>query len=86
MFRKGSRLTLYPGNGPGGLTTARTLGLDLETYDWVIGVSDVHLTGHPDLILRQRRTGYLWLVEGSNAGFSERRFLAEGMKAYDLVG
>ncbi|MEJ7774445.1 MAG: FG-GAP-like repeat-containing protein [Nocardioidaceae bacterium] len=86
LFGKGSRLTLYPGNGPGGLTTARTLGLDLEPYDWVIGVSDVHLTGHPDLILRQRRTGYLWLVEGSISGFSDRRFLAEGMKAYDLAG
>ena len=40
MFRKGSQLTLFPGNGPGGLTSPTALKLDLTPYDWVVGISD----------------------------------------------
>lgn len=86
LLRNGSRLTLYPGNGPGGLTDPRTLGLDVTAYDWVVGVSDVGLTGHPDLVVREKRTGYLWLLRASADGFEPRRFLAEGMGDYDLAG
>ena len=39
--RQGGKLTLYPGNGPGGLTRRRGSPVDLTPYDWVIGVSDV---------------------------------------------
>ena len=86
LFRRGAKLTLFPGNGPGGLTNPRALGLDLTPYDWVIGVSDVLLTGHPDLIVREKATGYLWLLQGTATGFKPRRFLAEGMGEYDLAG
>ena len=86
LFRRGNRLTLFPGNGPGGLTGPKSLGLDLAPYDWVLGVSDVKLTGHPDLIVRSRATGYLWVLQGTNKGFRNPRFLAEGMQAYDLAG
>ncbi len=86
LFRRGSKLVLFPGNGPGGLTSPRTLSVDLSPYDWVIGVSDVLLTGHPDLIVRDKATGYLWLLQGTATGFAPRRFLAEGMGEYDLAG
>ncbi|MCW2764108.1 MAG: N-acetylmuramoyl-L-alanine amidase, family 2 [Nocardioides sp.] len=86
LFRKDSRLTLYPGNGPGGLTTGKPLSLDVTPYDWVIGVSDVRLTGHPDIIVRAKKTGYLWLVPATGNGFRERRFLGEGMEQFDLAG
>ncbi|ABL80919.1 MULTISPECIES: FG-GAP-like repeat-containing protein [unclassified Nocardioides] len=86
LFRSGARLTLFPGNGPGGLTDPKRLGLDLTPYDWVIGVSDVLLTGHPDLVVREKATGYLWLLQGTATGFKPRRFLAEGMGEYDLAG
>lgn len=86
LFRKGSKLTLFPGNGPGGLTGPKALALDLAPYDWVIGVSDVGLTGHADLIVRARSTGILWLISGSESGFGPRRFLADGMGGYDLAG
>jgi hypothetical protein len=86
LFRSGDKLTLFPGNGPGGLTRPRTLGLDLTPYDWVIGVSDVMLTGHADLVVRDKATGYLWLLQGTATGFKPRRFLAEGMGEYDLAG
>jgi hypothetical protein len=86
LFRNGNKLTLFPGNGPGGLTSPKPLGLNLAPYDWVIGVSDVSLTGHADVILREKATGYLWLVQGTASGFKTRRFLAEGMGDYDLAG
>jgi hypothetical protein len=86
LFRTGGKLTLYPGNGPGGLTNPKALGLDLSPYDWVIGISDELLTGHPDLVVRAKRTGYLYLIPGSAKGFGKRRFLGEGMGAYDLAG
>lgn len=86
LFRKGNKLTLYPGNGPGGLTGAKALSLDLAPYDWVVGVSDVLLTGHADLVVRDKATGDLYLVQGTETGFSARRYLASGMGAYDLAG
>ncbi|MBB6628995.1 VCBS repeat-containing protein [Nocardioides sp. KIGAM211] len=86
LFRSGNALTLFPGNGPGGLTSPRSLSLDLSPYDWVIGVSDVDLTGRPDLLVRATKTGYLWLLKATATGFEPRRFLGEGMNAYDLAG
>ncbi|GCD91658.1 FG-GAP-like repeat-containing protein [Nocardioides sp. LS1] len=86
LFRKGSRLTLYPGNGPGGLTSPKTVGIDLTPYDWFIGISDESLTGHPDVLAREKATGYLWLFQGTESGFAKRRFMGEGMQAYDLAG
>ncbi|GAA1131906.1 FG-GAP-like repeat-containing protein [Nocardioides aquiterrae] len=86
LFRKGDKLTLYPGNGPGGLTTAKPLGLSLAPYDWVIGISDVQLTGHADVVVREKATGDLWLLQGTANGFTTRRYLAGGMGVYDLAG
>lgn len=86
LFRQGSAITLYPGNGPGGLTNAKKLSLDLAPYDWVIGISDIQLTGHPDLVVRAKKSGYLWLIPGTDSGFGDRRFLGQGMGAYDLAG
>ena len=86
LFRNGNGLTLYPGNGPGGLTSAKSLRIDLAPYDWVIGISDAQGAGHPDLVVRSRATGDLWLLPGTPTGFGARRYLAGGMKAYDLAG
>lgn len=86
LFRKGDRLMLYPGNGPGGLTSGKALGLDLAPYDWVVGISDILLTGHADLLVREKATGDLYLIQGTATGFQPRRYLASGMGAYDLAG
>ncbi len=86
LFRNGHSLVLYAGNGPGGLTSGRTLSFDLTRYDWVVGISDIALTGHADLVLRERSTGYLYLVPTTATGFGARRFIGEGMGAYDLAG
>ncbi len=86
LFRKGKKLMLYPGNGPGGLTGSKALGLNIAPYDWVVGVSDVLLTGHADLIVREKATGDLYVVQGTETGFSAPRYLGGGMGAYDLAG
>jgi hypothetical protein len=86
LFRSGSSLTLYPGNGPGGLTSPQKVRGDLSAYDWVVGISDELLTGHPDLLVRERATGNLYLLQGTASGLKPRRFLASGMGAYDLAG
>ncbi|GAA4696113.1 FG-GAP-like repeat-containing protein [Nocardioides conyzicola] len=85
LFTKGGKATLYPGNGPGGLTKGAAVSLDLKPYNWVIGISDIGITGHADLVVR-RSNGYLYLIPGSATGFGKPRFLASGMGVYDLAG
>ena len=77
---------LYLLSGPGGLTTGRAVKLDLSPYDWVIGISDIQLRGHADLVVRARTTGALYLIPGSATRFGRPRFLAQGMGVYNLAG
>lgn len=87
LFRTGNTLALYPGNGPGGLTGSQRLGFDVSGYDWVIGVSDLRLTGHSDVIVREKATGLLYALQATaKKGFTSRRILGEGMGIYDLAG
>ena len=58
----------------------------MSAYDWVIGVSDLNLGGHADLVAREKATGYLWALRATATGFVPRRFLGEGMRIYDLAG
>ncbi|MBS44792.1 MAG: hypothetical protein CMH83_16830 [Nocardioides sp.] len=70
IFRAKGTLTMYAGNGPGGLTTRQQLSLDVSDYDWVIPVSDVRLTGHPDLVVRRKGTGRLELISATARRFA----------------
>jgi hypothetical protein len=86
LFRSGTRIALYPGNGPGGFLGARALRVSVKPYDWMVGVGDMGVNGHAGVVVREKKTGYLWLLPGSTTGFSSRMFLAQGFKGYDLVG
>jgi hypothetical protein len=86
LFRSGKKLSLYPGNGPGGFLGARPLKLNVKKYDWMVGVGDMGINGHSGVVVRERKTGYLWLLPGTATGFSGRVFLAQGFKGYDLAG
>ncbi len=86
LFRSGSTLSLYAGNGPGGLVGGKRLGLDVSAYDWVIGISDLRVSGHADVIVRARKTGRLYALPGTAKGFGTRRHLGGGMGIYDLAG
>ncbi len=86
LLRRGGTLTLYAGNGPGGLSSPKRLPVDVSSYDWVVGVSDLRLTGHPDLVVRQRGTGRLYALQGTPTGFLPPLYLGEGFGGYDLAG
>ena len=87
MFRASNRLRMLRGNGPGGLTgSATTLSLDLTPYDWVLSPGDVDRDRRADLVVREKATGYLWLLPGRSGGYGARRFLAEGFAGYTLAG
>ncbi|CUR59429.1 N-acetylmuramoyl-L-alanine amidase, family 2 [metagenome] len=86
IFRIDDQLVLYPGNGPGGLTSAISLGEGVARYDWVLGVGDISGSGHADVIARQKSTGDLWVLPGTATGFGDRIFLAQGLGDYDLAG
>ncbi len=45
-----------------------------------------HVVGPADAIVREKASGYRWLIPGKAAGFGKRRFLTEGMGVYDLAG
>ncbi|MGV3561859.1 MAG: FG-GAP-like repeat-containing protein [Nocardioides sp.] len=85
LVRRGSSLLLYTGNGPGGLSSSRSVSLDLSAYDLVTGISDAQLADRPDLVVRERATGRLLLVESTPTGFKAPRVIGDGAEAYDLV-
>ncbi len=78
------------GIAPGQAVVARTsqtgLPSDLTPFDWVISVSDIKASGTSDYVVRQPSTGYLYLYAGTRTGVAARRFLGEGLGAYDLAG
>lgn len=87
VFRNGDALTFLAGNGPGGLTgSVRTLRSGMDRYDWVLAVGDITGEGRPDLVVREKATGYLWILPGGSTGFGARQFLADGYAGFDLAG
>jgi hypothetical protein len=84
VVRRGT-LTLLHGNGPGGLHSPAKLTADLSPYDWVIGVSDLQLTGRPDLIVRAKKNGRLYALQGTGSGLKAPVYLGSGFGGYDLA-
>ncbi|MFT4286867.1 FG-GAP-like repeat-containing protein [Nocardioides sp.] len=88
LVRNGNSLFLYPSNGPGGLMAPRQLNVDLSPYDWVVGVGSLAVTGHPDLVVRNPKTGGLYALKGAGDGSiaGKPRALGFGFGGYDLAG
>ncbi len=86
LFRKGTKVALYPGNGPGGFIGARALKINVKKYDWMVGVGDMGVNGHAGVVVREKKSGLLWLLPGTATGFAPRVFLGQGFKGYDLAG
>ncbi|WP_134742150.1 N-acetylmuramoyl-L-alanine amidase [Nocardioides sp. 503] len=86
LFRGSGKVTLSRGNGPGGLTSTRAMSVNLTPYDWIVGISDVGLTGHSDLVVRQTSTKALYLIEMTASGFGAPKLLGQGLGGYDLAG
>ncbi|MGC4111271.1 MAG: FG-GAP-like repeat-containing protein [Nocardioides sp.] len=86
LLRRGGSVLLLHGNGPGGLHSPAKLPGDLASYDWTIGISDLQLTGHPDLIVRTKGGGRLYAIPGTGTGLKKPVFLGGGFGGYDLAG
>jgi hypothetical protein len=87
LVRNGSSLQLYAGRGPAGLTAPRTLPVDLAPFDWVVGVGALDVTGHPDLVVRNRANGALYALQGNADGsLMAPKLLGGGFGGYDLAG
>jgi hypothetical protein len=87
LVRNGRTLMLYPSSGPEGLTAPRTISAALGTYDWVIGVGPLDLSGHSDLVVRNKANGSLYALEGNdNGSLKTPRLLGSGFGGYDLAG
>jgi hypothetical protein len=86
LMRSGSKLVLYAGNGPGGFTGATALSFDASPYDRFVGVSDMDLTGHPDLLARKKSTGQLVVLPGTATGFGAPVAVGSGYNTFDLFG
>ena len=62
------------------------MALPISSYDWLVGVDDVDLTGHSDLIARTKSSGQLWVIPGSVAGFRTPVAVTGDTQEYDMVG
>lgn len=73
------KLYLFPGNGKGGLSTRKTLHSGWGIYDRLVGVGDVTLNGVPDVVVREKATGRLFLYPGFVSGlFGARKAVSAG--------
>ena len=66
-------------------TRSDAIGRPPSVYAKTTKYSDVLINGHPDLLLREKATGYLWLLQATATGFAPRRYLGDGLGAYDLA-
>ena len=51
----------------------------------MIGISDLQVTGHPDLIVRQKGSGRLYALPGTGSGLKAPVYLGSGFGGYDLA-
>lgn len=59
---------LYRGNGRGGWLSRVRIGTGWTIYSTVLGPGDFSGDQRPDLLARERSTGYLWLYRGNGTG------------------
>ena len=85
IIRRGGKLTVYSGNGPGGWTSARALPQSVAGFDWLLGVSSVDADGHTDFLGRNAKTDNVYWMRGTVAGLSEGQLIGR-QAGYDLAG
>jgi hypothetical protein len=84
--RSDGSLVYYPGNGPGGLTGGTKVGSLSGAYDWLVSVGDLSGDRRPDLLVRGRSSGTLYVLRGTTSGFSARATFLRGLGRFDLAG
>ncbi|MGA9749635.1 MAG: FG-GAP-like repeat-containing protein [Nocardioides sp.] len=90
----GSSARIFPGNGAGGFGESYAAkgpknlarSITSKRYDWRLPIGDVDGNGRKDVLVRERRTGTLWLLSGIKGGFDKRQYVAGGFGGFDLAG
>lgn len=85
IFRANNRLTLYAGNGPGGLTSARSLGVNVSRYNLIFGVGDLGGGSSSDLIAREKKTSALYALQRTPTGGLAQPLYLGSAAGYDLI-
>lgn len=91
IYRSGNTLTLYPGDGPGGLTAGaqRVLTRTFSGYSagWVLGVGPLSAGSNTPVLVARNAKGQLYgLWRGPSSTLGKPVFLGSGLAGYDLVG
>ncbi|QLQ11308.1 MAG: VCBS repeat-containing protein [Nocardioidaceae bacterium] len=84
LFTSDGKALLYPGNGPGGMTSGKQIASGIKGYNWVLGLGDLDGNGRSDLLVRDK-AGVLWILPGTKSGFADKQFIASGFSGYDLA-
>lgn len=79
-------LYLYPATAAGKLKAPRKLGSGYARYDRIVGRGDLDGDGRPDLVARERKTGFIWLIPGTPTSLRPRQFMAGRAPNLDLIG
>ena len=61
-------LKLYAGDGNGSHAAGATIGTNWSAYSTLETVGDLSGDGSPDVVVRQRANGYLWMFRGTGKG------------------
>jgi len=79
-------LWLYPGTSTGLLGTRTRIGTGWGIFDSLAGPGDMNGDALPDVIARERRTGYLWLYSRDDAGaWRSRVRIGTGWQIFDVI-
>jgi hypothetical protein len=79
-------LWLYPGTATGLLGARTRIGSGWGIFDALAAPGDVDGDGRPDIVARERSTGYLWLYSRDDAGtWRARTRIGVGWQIFDVV-
>ncbi|HET8594362.1 MAG TPA: FG-GAP-like repeat-containing protein [Intrasporangium sp.] len=79
-------LRIYPGTTRGTLATGARIGTGWSGFDVLETPGDLNGDGAPDVMARERSTGYLWLYRGNGkGGWLPRVRLGTGWNSFDVI-
>ncbi len=78
-------LWVYPGNGKGGWLARYRISANVNAFNAVMSPGDMTGDRVPDVILRERSTGYLWLYPRTATGWLPRIRIGTSWNSINLI-
>jgi hypothetical protein len=79
-------LWVYPGNGRGGLLPRYRISANVNAFNAVMSPGDLNGDRIPDVLLRERSTGYLWLYPRTATGWLARVRIGTSWNTMNSIG